>query len=80
MTLAAATALRMIQRLRRTLEAVTNGLVLGLVFFLVVTPTAFAMKLLRKDPLRLRKEPGAATYWIEREAGPGEAAHFLRQF
>lgn len=52
------------------LHKVVSPLVMGLVFFATVTPTAFIMRMLGKDPLRLRFDRQAKTYWIEREPGP----------
>ncbi len=48
------------------LGRVVSPIVMALLFFLVVTPTAFLFRLLGKDPLRLAAEPRAGTYWIER--------------
>jgi Saxitoxin biosynthesis operon protein SxtJ len=60
------------------LHGVVSPLVLGLVFYGVVAPMGLAMRLLGKDPLRRRFDPGAASYWIEREP-PGPAPHTMRQ-
>lgn len=48
------------------LHRIVNPVVLGIMFFLVVTPTGLLMRLFGKDPLRLKREPSAASYWIER--------------
>ncbi|MBZ5609643.1 MAG: hypothetical protein LAP38_15385 [Acidobacteriia bacterium] len=48
------------------LGRVVSPIVMGLLFFLVVTPVGFLLRLLGKDPLRLAPDPGASTYWIER--------------
>ena len=53
-------------RFGHLLARLTNPLVLGLLFFLVVTPMGLAMRALGKDPLRRRLEPEAASYWIRR--------------
>ena len=42
-----------------------SPLVMGLVFFLVVTPTGVIMRLLNKDLLKLKKNK-SKTYWIKR--------------
>jgi hypothetical protein len=53
------------------LARIVNPLVMAALFYLVVTPVALLMRLLSKDALRLRWEPGASSYWILREpAGP----------
>ncbi|MFQ5764937.1 MAG: SxtJ family membrane protein [Rhodospirillales bacterium] len=50
---------------------VVNPLVMGLLFCGTITPIALVMRLAGKDPLRLRFEPDAKSYWIERHpAGP----------
>ena len=60
------------------LSRVMNPLVLGLLFFAVVTPMGLVMRALGKDPLRRRFERGAASYWIERR--PPGPAPMSRQF
>lgn len=62
------------------LGRVTNPLVMGVVFFLVITPMAVIMRLRRKDPLRLHIDRAARSYWIER-VPPGPApASMTNQF
>ena len=41
-------------------------LVMGLVFFLVVTPTGIIMRVLGKDLLNLKKNNKIKTYWINK--------------
>jgi hypothetical protein len=48
------------------LYGVVSPLVLGLLFYATVTPIALLMRVVGKDPLRLRRDPDAASYWIER--------------
>ena len=59
------------------LHRVTNPILMGFVFFLAVTPTAFMMKLLGKDPLRRRFDRAAKSYWIDREP-PGPDPETMR--
>ena len=42
-----------------------SPIVMGLVFFIVVTPTGMIMRLFKKDLLRLKKSK-FKTYWIDR--------------
>ena len=42
-----------------------SPIIMGLVFFLVVTPTGIIMRLLKKDLLKLKKNK-LKTYWINR--------------
>jgi Saxitoxin biosynthesis operon protein SxtJ len=48
------------------LHKIVNPIVLGLMFYVAVTPTGLIMRLLGKDLLRLKRDPAAASYWIER--------------
>jgi len=49
------------------LGRIVSPIVMGLVFFLVVTPTGVIMRILNKDLLRLKKK-NIKTYWIERSS------------
>jgi Saxitoxin biosynthesis operon protein SxtJ len=49
------------------LHRITSPIVLGFMFFIVVTPTGWLMRALGKDFLRLRLDREVATYWIERD-------------
>ena len=51
---------------------IVGPVVTAVLFYVVVTPTALLFRLLGKDPLRIRLEPGALSYWIERTP-PGPA-------
>jgi hypothetical protein len=59
---------------------VVNPIVLALLFFLVVTPMAFVMRIFGKRPLRLATDRAASSYWIDREPPEGEASSMRRQF
>ena len=49
------------------LGRIVSPIVMGLVFFLVVTPTGMIMRILNKDLLRLKKK-NIKTYWIEKSS------------
>ncbi len=49
------------------LNKVTTPIVMGVLFYLVVTPTGLLMRLFGKDPLRLSRDQEADSYWIKRE-------------
>ena len=49
------------------LGRIVSPIVMGLVFFLVVTPTGIIMRILNKNLLRLKKK-NVKTYWIERSS------------
>jgi len=59
---------------------VVNPIILALLFFLVVTPMAFFMRIVGKRPLRLAADRTAVTYWIEREPPAGGTSTMRRQF
>ena len=52
------------------LHRIVSPLVLGIMFYLVITPMGLMMRALGKDLLRLRFDKAAASYWIDR-APPG---------
>jgi len=49
------------------LGSIVSPIVMGIVFFLVVTPTSIIMRLLGKDLLKKNKIKSASTYWIKRD-------------
>ena len=54
-------------------------ILLGLVFYIVVTPIGLVLRLLGKDPLERRWDKDATTYWKEAEK-PVDAERYFRQF
>ena len=42
-------------------------IVMGIIFFLVVTPTGLILRLMRKDLLRLKKNKDKKTYWVNKD-------------
>jgi Saxitoxin biosynthesis operon protein SxtJ len=67
-------------RLGLVLYKVVNPLVMGLVFFTTVMPIGLLMRALGKDPLRLRRDPAAGSYWITREPPGPEPDTMKNQF
>ncbi|MBF0285383.1 MAG: hypothetical protein HQL51_13105 [Magnetococcales bacterium] len=59
------------------LHRVMTPLVMGILFFAVFTPMGVVMRLLGKDPLRLRLDPKASSYWIPRDP-PGPAPESMK--
>ena len=67
-------------RLGLLLHAVVQPVIMTLLFYTTVTPIALVFRLLGKDPLRLRLEKDATTYWLDRRP-PGPAPDTMsRQF
>jgi hypothetical protein len=54
------------------LHMVVNPILMAFVFFGTVLPIGLAMRAIGKDPLRLKWQPDANSYWIDRRP-PGPA-------
>lgn len=54
------------------LHSIVNPIIMGLLFYGTVVPTGLLMRLAGKDPLRLKRDPQASSYWIVRTP-PGPA-------
>ena len=48
------------------LHRIVSPIVLGILFYLFVTPMGFVMRIMGKDFLRLRFDSTSRSYWIER--------------
>ena len=57
-----------------------NPVISGILFFAVFVPFGLAMRLLRKDPLRLKLDRAAATYWIDRDPPGPDPKSMKNQF
>lgn len=62
------------------LHRIVSPVVLALLFYGVVTPTGLILRVLGKDPLRLRFDRGAASYWIPRDPPGPDAESMKNQF
>jgi hypothetical protein len=60
---------RLWTRFGALLHLVMQPIVMGLIFFGVITPFALIRRVFHRDPLRLRLNPAAASYWISRREG-----------
>ena len=49
------------------LGSIVSPIIMGIVYFLVVTPTGIIMRLLGKNLLHIKKIKGESTYWKKRE-------------
>ena len=52
---------------------------MAVVFFGIMTPIGFVMRLFGYDPMRQRVDPAANTYWKQHTTG-SEAAEYFRQY
>ncbi len=71
---------RLWMRFGLLLSRITNPIIAAVIFYFVFTPVAVLMRLFKKDPLRLEREPDAASYWIERQPPGPEPGSMSRQF
>lgn len=62
------------------LHAITSPIILGVMFYLVITPIGLFMRLFGKDFLRLRRDPACQSYWIRREPPGPDKNSLHRQF
>lgn len=67
-------------RLGHALHRITSPLILGSIFFLMVTPLGAMMRLLGKAPLQLAFEPTVDSYWIPRQPPSPSPESLERQF
>lgn len=58
---------------------VVSHVLLGLVYFGVVTPIGLLMRAVGHDPMTRRFDRSAATYWVEREQ-VSDVKRYFRQF
>lgn len=66
-------------RLGMLLGRIISPLVLGLLFFLIITPVALLMRAFGRDALRLKKT-NKPSHWIAREPPGPNADSFKNQF
>ena len=71
------------------LGKIVNPIVMGVIFFAIITPVALGMKLAGRDALRLRKpklpkskipKQDVSSYWIDRNPTGPDSASFKNQF
>ena len=64
-------------KLALLLHKVVNPITTAIMYFLVFVPAGLIFRVLGKDPLRLKLEPDAESYWIVRDP-PGPAPESMR--
>ena len=57
---------------------VVNPIVLGVIFTVTIIPIGLLLRAFGKDPLRLKLDPSAESYWIARDP-PGPAPETMSQ-
>jgi hypothetical protein len=59
---------------------VMTRLLLGIAFYVMITPTRLLIRLFGEDPLKRDWHPDADTYWEDAEEQPAELERYLNQF
>ena len=59
---------------------IVNPVIMGIVFFAVLTPIAIIMRCAGRDPLRLRFEPSKPSYWLDRPSRDERQTSMTNQF
>lgn len=67
-------------RSANVIHGVVSHLLMGLIFYLVITPTALVLRAIGRDVLRRRFDPSTDSYWIHREGQPESDSDMRRQF
>lgn len=67
-------------KLGAALHRLTSPIVLGVLFFGLFAPVGVAMRAARRDALKRRFDPGATTYWVDRDPPGPEADSLPNQF
>ena len=67
---------RLWMKLGELLARVVAPVALGILYFGMFVPTGWLMRAFGHDPLRRKRDPGASTYWIERDP-PGPSGESL---
>lgn len=62
------------------LHRIVSPVILGIMFFGVITPVGFLLRLAGKDLLRTKFDRDATSYWIPREPPGPEKSSLKRQF
>jgi len=67
-------------RVGLALYKIVNPIIMALLFFSTIAPIGIVMHLRGKDPLRLRRDPDASSYWIGREPQSSASETMRNQF
>jgi len=59
------------------MQTIVSTVALCALYYGIITPTGFIMRLRGKDPMRLRFDPAASSYWIAKDP-PGPAPESLK--
>ena len=62
------------------LHSITSPIILGVMFYLLITPIGLVMRLGGKDLLRLKSNPASQSHWIKRDPPGPQKDSLHRQF
>ena len=62
------------------LHKLTSPLILGIIFFFIITPIAIILKIMRKDILNLNYNNSIKSYWINRKPPGTKPESLINQF
>lgn len=65
--------------LGQLLGSIVSPIILGIIFFIIITPTAVIGRILGRDELRLKRK-NVASYWIDRKSIERTSESFNNQF
>jgi hypothetical protein len=71
---------RAFTRLALCIGRINTTLLLGIVFFGLITPVAALLRRFRTDPLRKTFDPGAGSYWLKKPAESLSRSRFDRMY
>lgn len=57
------------------LGKISSTIILGLIFFIIITPTAVVMRIMHIDLIKKNWNKKSLSYWIERKVQPGSTTH-----
>lgn len=67
-------------QLGQLLGKIVSPIVLGAIFFLLLTPVALVTRVFGRDELRLKRKASQESYWIDRVPSGPEPESFKNQF
>lgn len=67
-------------KLAEWLNLIVSPIVLGAIYFALFTPMAACMRMVGRDALRRRTEPGATSYWVRRDPPGPDPKSLPNQF
>jgi len=70
----------LLTRLSLWIGRFTNPVILGALYYLVFAPLGVLLRLVGQDSLKLRRDPGAGSYWLRRQPPGPPPPSMAQQF